>query len=165
MTRDFTATTFVVHEGCVLLHEHAKLRKILPPGGHIETNELPEEAALREVYEETGLEITLAGGADADSRDGGSAGAGSNAGTADARHLITPITLLLEDISEGHQHIDFIYFGEPSDSSAARRLPRWNEEEPAGGFYWMHGEELDRAVMPPSVRELARRALSELGRT
>src|SRR5215217_484082 len=59
--RHFTVAVFVVHDGCVLLHYHRKLGKWLPPGGHIEENELPDEAAVREVWEETGLRIELVG--------------------------------------------------------------------------------------------------------
>ena len=39
----------------VLLHFHKKLHLWLQPGGHIEANEAPWDAALREVWEETGL--------------------------------------------------------------------------------------------------------------
>jgi hypothetical protein len=45
-TRDFTVAVFVVHQGRVLLHFHEKLRRWLPPGGHIEPNELPDDAAF-----------------------------------------------------------------------------------------------------------------------
>ena len=57
--RHFTVAVFVVHDGCVLLHFHRKLGKWLPPGGHVEDNELPDDAALREVLEETGLEAQI----------------------------------------------------------------------------------------------------------
>ena len=40
---------------------HKKLKKWVQPGGHIEEHEDPEKAAIREVYEETGLEIELLG--------------------------------------------------------------------------------------------------------
>jgi len=43
----------------VLLIHHKKFNKWMIPGGHIEPNENPNEAALREVKEETGLEIKL----------------------------------------------------------------------------------------------------------
>ena len=59
--RHFTVAVFVVHAGRVLLHYHRKLGRWLPPGGHIEDNELPDDAARREVLEETGVHIRLTG--------------------------------------------------------------------------------------------------------
>ena len=55
--RQFTATVYILFLEKVLLHRHAKLGKWLPPGGHIEQDETPPEAARREVKEETGLDI------------------------------------------------------------------------------------------------------------
>ena len=46
-------------EGKVLLHLHRKLGMWLPPGGHIERDEIPDDAAVREVFEETGLNVEL----------------------------------------------------------------------------------------------------------
>ena len=60
-TRDFAVAVFVVDQGRVLLLYHAKLAKWLPPGGHIEPNELPDEAAVREVWEEAGIRVRLVG--------------------------------------------------------------------------------------------------------
>ncbi|MFB6129336.1 MAG: NUDIX hydrolase [Salinigranum sp.] len=58
--RDFTASAFVVSEDReVLLVDHRKLGRWIQPGGHVEANELPDEAAIREVREETGVEIRL----------------------------------------------------------------------------------------------------------
>ena len=59
MIRQFTATVYIFHDGKTLLHKHRKHGRWLPAGGHIEESETPEEAALREVKEETGLEIEL----------------------------------------------------------------------------------------------------------
>ncbi len=52
---DFTASVYIVREGKVLLHKHKKLGIWLPPGGHIEPEEDPNQAALREAKEESGL--------------------------------------------------------------------------------------------------------------
>src|SRR4028119_1540524 len=59
--RHFAVAVFVVQDGKVLLHWHRKLGMWLPPGGHIEPDELPDEAAARAGLEETGVEVELAG--------------------------------------------------------------------------------------------------------
>ena len=55
--KHFTATGYTVNKDRtkMLLVHHKGLSKWLPPGGHIEENEVPHEAAIREVYEETGI--------------------------------------------------------------------------------------------------------------
>lgn len=59
--RHFTATGYVVNppRTRMLLIHHRKLGFWLPPGGHLDPNELPHEAALREVLEETGVHARL----------------------------------------------------------------------------------------------------------
>lgn len=54
-----TASAFLFHQGKVLLVKHQKLKQWLGPGGHIDENELPHEAAVREFLEETGLQIKV----------------------------------------------------------------------------------------------------------
>ena len=49
---DFTVAIFVVHAGKILLIHHRKLNKWLPLGGHIELDEDPEQAAVREARED-----------------------------------------------------------------------------------------------------------------
>lgn len=53
--RHLTVTGFLVHDGRVLLHWHRRNQLWLPMGGHIEPNEDPIEAVLREVVEESGV--------------------------------------------------------------------------------------------------------------
>ena len=45
----------------VLLMYNKKLNKWLQPGGHIEGKEIPEETAIRETFEETGIKIKIVG--------------------------------------------------------------------------------------------------------
>jgi len=96
LTRDFTATAFVVWQGKVLLHQHKKLGMWLPCGGHIDPNELPDEAVKRESVEESGVEIELIGEQTLD--------------VADPVQLVRPRGIQLEFIHDGHEHIDLIYF-------------------------------------------------------
>jgi 8-oxo-dGTP pyrophosphatase MutT (NUDIX family) len=50
-----TASGLVIKNNKVLLILHPYIKKWFQPGGHIDEGELPIEAAIREVYEETGL--------------------------------------------------------------------------------------------------------------
>jgi 8-oxo-dGTP pyrophosphatase MutT (NUDIX family) len=53
----YTATGFVLNKNRdkILFIFHKKLQLWLPPGGHVDEGELPHEAVLREVFEETGV--------------------------------------------------------------------------------------------------------------
>jgi 8-oxo-dGTP pyrophosphatase MutT (NUDIX family) len=57
--KSLTATVYVVNRGRVLLHMHKKYKTWFAVGGHFEPNELPHECAIREVKEETGLDVSL----------------------------------------------------------------------------------------------------------
>jgi 8-oxo-dGTP pyrophosphatase MutT (NUDIX family) len=97
-TRDFTVAVFVVHQGEVLLHRHRRLGRWLPPGGHIEPNELPDDAALREVEEETGVTARLIGSSGNPVDEPGQ-----------PRQLCRPVGVQLAAIEPGHEHIDLVY--------------------------------------------------------
>lgn len=53
--QDFVVSGFTFLRGKLLLISHKKLQTLLPPGGHIELGELPDDALKREMEEETGL--------------------------------------------------------------------------------------------------------------
>lgn len=58
--REFTASVWILSKTKptkVLLVHHRKYNKWIQPGGHIEKFENPIDAAIREVKEETGLDI------------------------------------------------------------------------------------------------------------
>lgn len=52
-----TVAGALFHQGKILLVKHKKLQIWLAPGGHIEENEMPHQAAEREFWEETGLKV------------------------------------------------------------------------------------------------------------
>jgi len=108
VTRDFAVSAFVVWRAQVLLHKHRKLGLWLPPGGHVEPHELPDDAAVREVLEETGVRIELVGPPPFDAPG--------------PRQLARPRGVQLENIGPGHEHVDLVYLArplEPYDGSLA----------------------------------------------
>jgi len=117
LTRDFTVAVFVLWQNKTLLHKHKKLNMWLPCGGHIEANELPDEAALREVKEESGVDITLVGEKTLEIKD--------------PQQLVRPRGIQLESIGENHEHIDLIYFAKPVASYRGYLL----ESDPSLGWY------------------------------
>jgi 8-oxo-dGTP pyrophosphatase MutT (NUDIX family) len=142
MERHFTATVYIFHEGKVLLHLHPKLGKWLPPGGHLEANETPPEAARREAREETGLEIAFISQENLTVQ------------SANASSFERPYLCLLENIpphkdTPAHQHIDFIYLARPIHSL--------NQKD----FRWFSYEELQGLDLFPDVREVLRSLLKE----
>ena len=56
-----TASAIVTGDDGVVLHLHKRLAMWLQPGGHIDSGEMPWEAALREAREETGLPVIAQG--------------------------------------------------------------------------------------------------------
>lgn len=142
VTRHFTATTFVVHGDRVLLHCHPKQGLWLPPGGHIERDELPHDAAVREIEEETGLRLQLHSELEA----------ATLSEAMDCLVVPQPAFILVEDINPYHQHIDFVYYAcLPSDVDP----PPVRE-----GFVWLGIDGLDKDGVPQNVREGARRAIA-----
>ena len=61
MKTDIVVSGYIVYEDKVLLIHHRKLDLWLPVGGHIDPDEVPDDAMIREAKEEVGLDITLIG--------------------------------------------------------------------------------------------------------
>jgi 8-oxo-dGTP pyrophosphatase MutT (NUDIX family) len=55
MAGHITASGLVVRDGRVLLIFHPYIKEWMQPGGHIDEDEDPIQAAIREVFEETGV--------------------------------------------------------------------------------------------------------------
>lgn len=145
ITRDFTVAVFVVHKGHVLLHPHPKVGLWLPPGGHIDAPELPDEAAVREVREEAGIEIELIGerGVELEGPDM-------------PLQLVRPEGIQLETIAPDHQHIDLIYFATVVDAPPLDPPPVM---EP---MRWLREADFASVPLNEEVTAWAKRALAKL---
>jgi len=157
---DFTVAIFVVHDGKILLIHHRQLDQWLPLGGHIELNEDPEQAALREAREESGLDVELLGERPPTTGPG-------------TRALIAPRFLDIHRITETHEHIGMIYWARPKVGSARRadRTPQrgvpTNLTLAAGEHHdirWCSAADLDKLEPPISdaVKWYCRTAIREI---
>lgn len=139
MTRHFTATAFVVDQnGRCLLMWHKRLQRWMPPGGHVDENEMPEDTAKRECKEETGLDVEIVGDMQPDLFSGCAA---------EGRMLKKPFCMLLEEIPESiernepaHQHMDFLYLARPLDHAQQTVLA----EEEGRELRWFTVEEVEK---------------------
>ena len=142
---DFTVAVFIVQEGKILLVHHRKLNKWLPIGGHIELDEDPEQAALREAFEESGFEVELIGERPPTTEPG-------------TRALLAPRFLDIHRISETHEHIGMIYWARPKNGAMTLAAAEHHE------ICWRRADELD-ALEPPmsnAVKWYCRKAIEEL---
>jgi 8-oxo-dGTP pyrophosphatase MutT (NUDIX family) len=142
---DFTVAIFVVQDRKVLVIHHRGLNKWLPLGGHIELDEDPEAAALREAREESGLEVELVGERPPTSGNG-------------TRALIAPRFLDIHRITETHKHIGLIYWARPKSGRVTLA------EVEHHGIRWCLAGELEELTpaMDRAVKWYCNKALEEL---
>lgn len=139
MIRHFTATGIVLHRDTVLLIEHVKLGWWMPPGGHIDPDEDPVQAVLREVREETGLDCAIIA-PDVFAHDA-------------VQVLPAPFTILVEDVPEAGQtvqHIDCIYVLRPTSDPAALAAQAGEVQDPR----WVPVSQVGELRTPPELPAL-----------
>lgn len=111
--KHFTATGIILNNGKIFVLWHKKLNVWLPPGGHIEKNETPEEALIRECKEEINEEILIIKNKN------------NKLGTSDVAVINNPYCILVEPINDKngfHHHVDFIYLCKLKDLSNIDKL-------------------------------------------
>lgn len=160
MKKHFTATAYIVakidgkHK--VLLHKHKKHKIWLAVGGHIEKDENPTEALLREVKEETNLEITIL--------------EGKLLRIDDVEELACPVAILQEKLAPykqslktksssgafklvyknepAHYHIDLIYFAICKNPEKIKMKEEFN---------WFSKNNLQKVSLEKEVRYLIKK--------
>lgn len=98
LEKHFTASALIIDNGKVLLLHHKKLGVWLYPGGHVEKNETPDQTVIREVKEETGLDVEIISEKDNNLADIDT----------DVSVLHEPYVILCELVGN-HYHNDIVY--------------------------------------------------------
>jgi 8-oxo-dGTP pyrophosphatase MutT (NUDIX family) len=158
---DFTVAIFIVHDDAILLIHHRKLDKWLPLGGHIELDEDPEQAALREAKEESGLDVELLGERPPTTSPG-------------TRALIAPRFLDIHRINETHEHIGLIYWARPKAAALpGHQMPQRSASskpvlatEEHHDIRWCNLADMEK-LSPPmteAVKWYCRKAIEEISR-
>ena len=140
-SKTITSSVYVVYDNEVLLHRHKKYNILFLLGGKMSEEEVPHEAAIREVYEESGLEVELY----------------NRECELDLRRVIqlhSPMHTLLENVGNEVENIHFIYFAR-AFSNEVRPQKRESKE-----LYWFAKEEFESdGTIKPHVKVMVLDAL------
>ena len=137
--RHFTASAVVLDDqDRVLLVHHNKIGLWLYPGGHIDPDEDPAQAAVREVAEETGIQAVVIG---------------EPAFThAAVRSHAAPWAIIEMDVTDSkvgaHRHVDFVYVCRAAGGVVAAQV------EEVAGARWVPVADLAGLPTPTELPEL-----------
>ncbi len=147
--RCLTVVAWTIHEGKTLLVKHKKLGIWLAPGGHVEENELPQHAAEREFFEETGVKVKVISPKDVP------------VGTT-SEYLPPPFAMNLHWINKPsttrgfcEQHYTLNFFVEVIDASAFAR-----QEDETDDIGWFTLEEVQKLETTDDIKREADYAFS-----
>ena len=151
MKNEFVASAVVLNnaKSKVLMVFHKKLNKWLFPGGHLEQNEMPHEAVVREVREETGLlAYVVNSGSELEIRNGVET------------QLPAPYCILHECIpaigtEPEHKHVDFIYVMKCMNDNA----PLQKDENEVDQVKWFSKNEVLASDTFDGVKRICRKVL------
>jgi len=140
MKTDLVVAGYIIHNNKVLLIHHKKLNLWLPPGGHIDKNETPDEALKREIKEELNLDIEILNKNNL-----------SKEGNVE-EELAVPFHVNIHNVGD-HNHCCFFYICKPLNiENLIVDKSELNE------YDWFSVEELNQERIPIDVRNIAIRA-------
>ena len=147
---DWTAGAYIVHKDKVLLRKHDKYDIWCHVGGHVELDEDPVAATIRECKEEVGLDVVIY-----------DSGEHPSALPETVRYLPPPAHMNIHHVGgtviELHQHIDLIYYA----TSESNQVTPENADDK---WQWLTKEEVENNdEIEPQIKLYALGALKALG--
>lgn len=143
---DFTVVIYVISKNKVLLINHLKLKKWLPLGGHVELDEDPEEAAIREAKEESGLDIEIVAEKPEIEDDLN-------------KMLYRPEYLDIHKVGGNHRHVGIVYFARIKSG----KVKLAEAEHSDIGWFSLKDLESPKLNLGPAIKFYAKKALEKLG--
>ncbi len=145
---DFCVEVFIVHRDKVLLRMHDKHHIWLSVGRHIELDEDPIQAAVREVKEEVGLNVKIFGQVSDTKKE------------ADYQPLPAPAFLGCHEVNSTHKHVVLVYFATASSNKISEAVMKHERTD----IIWATKKDLLKMDLRPNVRFYAEQALRVLGK-
>ena len=139
MKTDLVVAGYIIHDDKVLLIHHKKLNLWLPVGGHIEKDETPDEAMLREAKEEVGIDIEILNKKDLPFDKNVK------------KNLATPFHVNVHSAGD-HNHCCFFYLCSCKNKELEINLNEVNS------FQWFSKEDLNDEKVPLDVKHIALKA-------
>ncbi len=139
MKTDLTVAGYIIFKDKVLLIHHRKLDLWLPVGGHIDKDETPDEALIREIKEEVNINIIILNKSNI-SVEGNT-----------KTNLAIPFYVNLHSVGD-HDHVGFYYLCE------AMNVEQLNINKELKNYKWFTKEELNQKHIPIDVKNQASKA-------
>lgn len=143
--RCLTSVGVLVKDKKVLVVYHKNLGEWLFPGGHIKSDETPDQAAEREFFEETGLKVKVVGKKqNFDSEQ-------------ENESLIIPFHVDLHPINDGkcEQHVAFCYWVK-EEGAGGEIVPK---EDEVTDYGWIGIEDFKNIKLINNIKKIAHYAI------
>ena len=147
MKTDLVVAGYIYDKNKVLLIHHKKLDLWLPVGGHIQKNETPDDALLREIKEEVGIDVEII-----NNNKFGMDGSVK-------KNLAIPFNINLHSAGD-HDHCCFFYVCKAIDAGKLKI----NKDE-LKNYEWLSKEDLNKDHVPADVLEMAMQGFKILNLT